>query len=182
MSALAHDYQESAYPRVTTTTRTGRPNEGMFPRHLGPSARGEFHAGGALRSVERRPGWSSPDQVYVPPGWPEDVQPPDTPDWEKSAVAFLLDCCPSDYRAHAVLQRHPVVLARLAAEFVESQIRASREALGGARSGLGDYVSADVLDRTVDVVQSELARLTRVRRAVMLLEEALRGRVFIRRL
>lgn len=170
-----------ARPRVEPAS-ANRYHEGLFPRYERPSAGAASHAGGALRSVSRRPGWSAPDHIYLPPGWPEQVLPPEAPDWEQSAVAFLLDCCPADYRAHQVLRRHPVVLARLAAEFVESQIRASRDALASARAGLGEFVSADVLDGTVEVVQSELARLAIVRRGVMLVEEALRGRIFIRKL
>ncbi|WP_203566556.1 hypothetical protein [Aestuariimicrobium ganziense] len=125
-----------------------------------------------------------PDHVrsYVPPGWPEQVVPPCELDWEHSAVAFLLDCCPADYRGYPLLRRQPVVLARLAAEFVESQVRACRQSIGQARAQLADYVDAPVLDGTVEVLQSEEARLVRLRRAVMLVEETLRGRVFISRL
>ena len=49
----------------------------------------------------------------LPPGWPEQVRPPLSPEWERSAVAWLFDLCPPDYRAHDVLRRYPVVLARL---------------------------------------------------------------------
>ncbi len=170
----------SPMPSSTPTVReSGR---GVFAHHDGPRDRSSSHAGSAVRSVTPRPGWSTPDQIYVPPGWPEAVQPPAGEEWIPSAVAFLLDCCPSDYRGHQVLRRHPVVLARLAAQFVESQIRASREALASTRAGLGDVVGPDVLDSTVDVLHSEEARLVRVRRGVLLVEEALRGRVFIRKL
>ncbi|HNV10105.1 MAG TPA: hypothetical protein PKN27_02070 [Propionibacteriaceae bacterium] len=152
-----------------------------FKHHVEPRGSASSHAGGALRTVPARErDWAS--RIYVPPGWPEGVLPPGAPDWESSAVAYLLDCCPADYRAYPVLGRHPVVLARFAAEFVESQIRASREALGKARADLSDYVGGDVLDRAVEVLQSEGARLVRVRRSVMLIEEALRGRIFIQRL
>lgn len=156
--------------------------QGVFARHESPPDRSGSHAGSAVRSTVPRPGWSAPDQIYVPPGWPETVQPPSGDDWMLSATAFLFDCCPADYRAHEVLRRHPVVLARLAAQFVESQIRASRDALASARAGLGDVVGLDVLDSTVEVLQREEARLVRVRRGVLLVEQALRGRVFIRRL
>ena len=166
-------------PNASAVRETGR---GFFAHHDGPRDRRGSHAGAAVRSVTPRPGWSSPDQIYVPPGWPEMVEPPAGEEWIASAVAFLLDCCPADYRGHQVLRRHPVVLARLAAQFVESQIRASREALASARAGLGDVVGPDVLDSTVEVLQSEEARLVRVRRGVLLVEEALRGRVFIRKL
>ena len=53
--------------------------------------------------------------AFAPAGWPERVRPPGSPEWELSAVAFLFDCCPADFRGYAVLQRHPLVLARFAA-------------------------------------------------------------------
>ncbi len=126
--------------------------------------------------------WRRNCQIYVPPGWPDAVRPPGAPDWEATATAFLLDCCPADYRSHLVLRRHPVVLARFAAEFVEGQIRASKDGLAGVRSSLVDYVSSDVVQSAADAWQEELARLVRVRRAIALIEESLRGKVFIRRL
>jgi hypothetical protein len=57
-------------------------------------------------------------QGYAPPGWPEEVRPPGAPDWERTAVAYLFDCCPPDLRGYEVLRRHPPVLARFAAVFV----------------------------------------------------------------
>ena len=43
----------------------------------------------------------------VPPGWPVEVRPPGAPDWERTAVAWLFDLVPPDYRAHEVLRRYP---------------------------------------------------------------------------
>ena len=63
---------------------------------------------------QRRARVTSP--LYVPPGWPSRVRPPGAPDWEVTAVEFLLDCCPSDYRGYPVLRRHPAVLARFASD------------------------------------------------------------------
>jgi hypothetical protein len=120
--------------------------------------------------------------LYVPPGWPEGVRPPGAPDWEATAVAWLLDCCPADFRGYPVLRRHPVVLAGFAAQFVESQYRASRVGLAGVRESLGDHVPPHVIESAVEAWQEQGAQLVRVRRAVALVEEALRGKVFIRRL
>lgn len=128
------------------------------------------------------PANSFPSAIYTPPGWPDRVHPPGAPGWETTAAAFLLDCCPADYRGYVVLRRHPVVLARFAAEFVESQLRASREGLAGVRAGLGDYVEPEVVQQAADAWQEQTAALVRVRRSVALVEEALRGRVFIKKL
>ncbi|MGJ3509536.1 hypothetical protein [Enemella sp. A6] len=121
-------------------------------------------------------------QVYVPPGWPGEVRPPGAPGWERTAAAYLLDCCPPEFRAYPVLRRHPVVLARFAAEFVEGQLRAARSGLPGMRVSLIDHVSPEVVDRAVDAWQAQEAHLRRVQRSVALVEEALRGRVFVKKL
>ncbi|MVA75739.1 hypothetical protein GC722_06830 [Auraticoccus sp. F435] len=120
--------------------------------------------------------------VYVPPGWPDRVHPPGAPGWEQTATEFLLDCCPADYRGYAVLRRHPVVLAGFAAAYVEGQLTASRTGLAQVRVRLADHVSPEVVEAAAAAWHQETARLTRTRRAVALVEESLRGRVFVPRL
>lgn len=93
---------------------------------------------------------------------------------------YLPDCCPADFRAYPVLRRHPIVLAGFAARFVESQLRASQAGLAGVRTSLGDHVPPQVVESAVEAWQEQAAHLVRVRRAVALIEEALRGKVFIR--
>lgn len=140
------------------------------------------YAGEPGRRPRGRTRFPAGSQSYVPPGWPEGVRPPHSEGWEDTAAAFLLDCCPAEYRGYPVLRRHPVVLARFAADFVEGQIRSSRQALSQARASLNDYVEPQVLDSATDMLEAEEARLVRVRRAVALVEEALRGKIFIRKL
>jgi hypothetical protein len=120
--------------------------------------------------------------IYTPPGWPDRVRPPGAPDWEATAIAFLFDCCPADFRAYPVLRNHPVVLARFATQFVEGQYQATQEGLAGARISLLDYVNPDVVEAATTAWLEQSAQLVRVRRAVALVEEALRGKVFVRRL
>lgn len=160
----------------------------QYPRHR-PDRAGvasSHQAGGVTRSVDRDEAGLRASaqfgQIYVPPGWPEAVLPPGVAGWEQSASAWLLDCCPADYRGYPVLRRHPVVLARFAADFVEGQIRSSRQALSRARASLDEYVEPQVLDSATQMLEAEEARLIRVRRAVALVEEALRGKIFIRKL
>jgi hypothetical protein len=121
-------------------------------------------------------------QVYVPPGWPPRVRPPGAPDWEGTAVAYLLDCCPPDFRAYRVLRNHPVVLARFAARFVEGQHRSTQEGLAEIRTSLKDEVSSEVIEEAAQAWLTEDARLARTRRSVELIEHALRGQAFIRKL
>jgi hypothetical protein len=118
----------------------------------------------------------------VPPGWPPDVRPPDTPDWERSATAWLFDLCPPDYRAHEVLRRHPVVLARFAAHHVAAGIQAARHGLSTARDELRDVADPETVAAALAAYEREGARLVTTARAVGLVEEALRGRRFVAKL
>ena len=121
--------------------------------------------------------------TYVaPPGWPAQVRPPDAPDWERTAQNWLLDICPPERGIGAVLRRHVVVLARFAVLYVEAQQAAVRRGLSEARADLRDVALLDVVDAAVQTWQAEDARLSGTRRAVGLVEEALRGRRFVARL
>jgi hypothetical protein len=118
----------------------------------------------------------------VPPGWPEEVRPPDTPDWERTAAAWLFDLCPPDYRLHEVLRRHPAVLARFAAQHVQAGVEAARRGLATARDELRDVADPETVAAALVAYEREGARLVRTQRAVGLVEEALRGRRFRARL
>ena len=118
----------------------------------------------------------------APPGWPREVRPPDAPDWEATAASWLLDLCPSDYRRYAGLRRHVVVLARFAVLHVEANQAACRRGLSEARADLSQVAGPAVVDAAISTFQLEEARLMAVRRAVGLVEEALRGRRYVARL
>ena len=118
-------------------------------------------------------------QAYAPPGWPDRVRPPSDQEWEASAAAYLLDCCPADFRAYRVLRNHPVVLAQFARHFVEGQAHAAQDGLAAARIGLQDFVEPSVLEEATQAWLEQTARLARTRRAVALIEAALRGRRFV---
>src|SRR6201991_5372182 len=85
----------------------------------------------------------------APPGWPAEVRPPDAPDWERTAVNWLLDLCPPDYRRYTGLRRHVVVLARFAVLHVESSQAAARRGLSEARSGLRDVAIPEGVEAAV---------------------------------
>lgn len=121
-------------------------------------------------------------QLVAPPGWPGQVRPPGAPGWERSAVNWLLDICPPEYRSYGVLRRHEVVLARFAVLHVEASQAAVRRGLSEARSALRDVADSDTVESAVETWQAESARLIGERRAVGLVEEALRGRRFVARL
>jgi hypothetical protein len=120
--------------------------------------------------------------LVAPPGWPREVRPPDAPDWEATAVSWLLDLCPAEYRRYPGLRRHVIVLARFAVLHVEAQQAASRRGLSQIRSDLKDVATLDVVEAAVQTFQLDEARLQSTRRAVGLVEEALRGRRYVARL
>lgn len=119
---------------------------------------------------------------YAPPGWPGPVRPPDAPDWVETAARWLIDQCPPDWRAYAVLRRHPVILARFTAQFVEAAEAACRRGVSEARAELRGQVDAGAVESAVETWLAEEARLAGVRRSVGLVEQALRGRRFRPRL
>ena len=121
-------------------------------------------------------------QLVAPPGWPRQVRPPGAPGWEHSAVAWLLDICPPEFRSYPVLRRHDVVLARFAVLHVEACQAAVRRGLSEARAALRDVADLAAVEAAVETWQAESARLMAERRAVGLVEEALRGRRFVARL
>jgi hypothetical protein len=125
---------------------------------------------------------SGMDRLVAPAGWPREVRPPGAPDWERTAVAWLLDLCPPEYRSYPALRRHEVVLARFAVWHVEACQTTVRRGLSEARADLRQVAGGDVVEAAVQTWQAEAARLMGVRRAVGLVEEALRGRRFVARL
>jgi hypothetical protein len=120
--------------------------------------------------------------AVAPPGWPAEVPPPDAPDWERKAVAWLFDLCPPDYRAHEVLRRHPVVLARFAAEHVRAAVEAARQGMRTARVELSPLVPTEAVEAALAAYEREGTRLVRAATAVDLVREAFEGRRFRARL
>jgi len=118
----------------------------------------------------------------VPPGWPAAVRPPGATDWERTAVAWLLDLCPSEYRAHPALTTRPLALSWLAQRHVVAQGQANAAAKAAARSELNDRVDAAAVERVLEVLEHEHARLRAAYRAVGLVDEALQGRRYVPRL
>ena len=118
----------------------------------------------------------------VPPGWPAEVLPPQAPDWERSAVAWLFDLCPPDYRAHEVLRRHPVVLARFAAQHVGAGVQAARDGLRSVREELRGVVPPEVVEAAIAAYDREGRRLVQAGKQVELVAGALSGKRWVPRL
>jgi hypothetical protein len=122
------------------------------------------------------------ERAQTPQGWPAAVRPPGAPHWEGTALNWLLDLCPADYRGYPVLSRHPAVLAWLAGHHLEGQLQATRRALATVRAELRDVIPPAALAEVLEVVESEEARILATRRGLALVGQALRGVRFVPRL
>jgi hypothetical protein len=120
--------------------------------------------------------------VYLPPGWPTGVHPPGSEEFERTAVAWLLDVVPPDYRLHGVLQRHPLALAALARHHLAACVEGARQGYRTARTELGDVLPVSGLDAVLEAYRSEGRHLVTMEHAAGLVERALRGEVFTPRL
>src|SRR5260221_11405019 len=116
--------------------------------------------------------------AYVPPGWPTGVHPPGSTDFEGTAVAWLLDVVPPDYRLYGVLRRHPVALATMARHHVAACVQGARQGYRSARTELGGALPAHGVDAVLAAYPTEGRRLVDTERAVDLVGRALRGEVF----
>lgn len=108
--------------------------------------------------------------------------PPQATDWERSAVAWLFDLCPPDYRAHDVLRKHPIVLSRFAAQHVAAGVQAARDGLRTVRAELDGLVAPEVVEAAIAAYDREGRRLVATGRQVEMVAAALRGQRWVPRL
>ena len=112
-----------------------------------------------------------------PPGWPVQVEDPDHPDFEESAVRWLWDLQPAPRTATSVWSRHPRALAFRAAHDIEGRLHGARTAYAQARTSLdGTQVDPSIV---LAELEAEAADLQRQRREVDLIEQALAGRRWV---
>ena len=97
-------------------------------------------------------------------------------------MAWLLDLVPPDYRAHEVLRRHPLVLARFAREHLVAAVGAARAGLATARADLAGLVPPAAVEAALLAYEREGLRLAAASRAVARVEAALRGERWVPRL
>jgi hypothetical protein len=116
--------------------------------------------------------------AYIPPGWPTGVHPPDSRDFEATAVAWLLDVVPPDFRLHGVLRRHPAALAAMARHHTQACVEGARAGYRTTRTELGDAIPPHAVDAVLAAYRTEGRRLAATARAVALVERALHGETF----
>lgn len=121
----------------------------------------------------------------VPAGWPPEVPPPGAPNWQRRAIGWLYDLCPPDHRGYPVLQRWPVLLARVARDQVAAAAHVCRQGAATARAdirALGLDIPPEAVDELLAMYEREALRLDTAARAVSLVGKALSGQRFIAKL
>src|ERR1039457_6728182 len=120
--------------------------------------------------------------TYTPPGWPAGVHPPGSEDFESTAVGWLLEVVPPDFRLHGVLRRYPVALATLARYHSKACVEGARQGYRTARTELAGALPPHAHDnpRAAPPPQGGGGRPhpAAAARAVSLVERALRGEAF----
>jgi len=106
------------------------------------------------------------------------VHPPGSEDFESTAVGWLLDVVPPDYRLHGVLRRYPVALAALARYHSKACVEGARQGYRAARTELAGALPPHAIDTVLAAYRKEGARLAATAEAVDLVERALRGEDF----
>ncbi|HZI76428.1 MAG TPA: hypothetical protein VFD73_20885, partial [Gemmatimonadales bacterium] len=106
------------------------------------------------------------------------MHPPGSEDFESTAVGWLLDVVPPDYRLHGVLRRYPVALAALARYHSKACVEGARQGYRMARTELAEALPPHAIDTVLAAYRKEGARLAATAEAVDLVERALRGEVF----
>jgi hypothetical protein len=113
----------------------------------------------------------------VPPGWPAEVRPPGSGDFEVTAIEWLLDVLPPEFREHPVLRRYPAALAHMARHHARGGAEGARQGYRTARTELADCLPPHAVDAVLAAYRAEGSRLTAVARGAELVECALRRQV-----
>lgn len=116
--------------------------------------------------------------AYLPPGWPPGVHPPASDRFEETAVDWLLDVVPADYRLYGVLRKHPVALAAMARHHLAAAVQGAREGYRTARTELNQALPPHAVEAVLAAYRREGRRLVTTARGVAVVEQALRGGTF----
>ncbi|MDS1270266.1 hypothetical protein RIF23_08165 [Lipingzhangella sp. LS1_29] len=114
-------------------------------------------------------------EQQLPADWPASVHPPGTEAFEQTAVVWLFEHVPPDYRLHGVLRRYPVALARLAREHVTACLEAARGGYRGARVALRDHLPPPAIEQVMNAYLAEGKRMAATLRSIVVVDEALRN-------
>lgn len=106
------------------------------------------------------------------------MRPPGSEDFEASAVAWLLDVLPGDFRRYPVVRRYPAALASIARHYADACVEGAQQGYRAARVELGVAIPPHAVDGVLAAYKTEGFKLARVARGVELVEGAIRGEAF----
>ncbi|MCP2365768.1 hypothetical protein HD597_012872 [Nonomuraea thailandensis] len=110
-----------------------------------------------------------------PTGWPAEMPlPDDDPGWAGQATAWLLECIPPDFRAHAVVH-DPSVLTWMAAGHVQHALVALRAGYRTAAVDLKPHLPPHAIADALEAYRVEGRRLTEAAAAIKVVGAALRA-------
>ena len=109
----------------------------------------------------------------APPGWPSDLRAPGSDEWIEEATKWLLDLLPGEYRAHAVLRKYPVLLARLALASIQGSLEPARTAWSRVRVEEKLFMPPPAIEEAIAMLEREGAHFVSREREVTLVLEAL---------
>lgn len=110
----------------------------------------------------------------APTGWPRDLPPPGTPEFDDRVCAWLLDRGPADLRSSPI-RTLPVALVWIVGHALTGELEGMRRAYSMARVELESVLSPEQRDQVQAALEAHGARLLQTRREVALVEAALRG-------
>jgi hypothetical protein len=110
--------------------------------------------------------------VSAPAGWPRDLPPPSTPEFEARVVPWLLDRGPGELRTSR-LRAHPRALGSYLEHYIQGCLESTRRAFSLARVELGPHLDPAELDEVRQALEAEGARLLNVQRELRLVAQAL---------
>jgi hypothetical protein len=108
----------------------------------------------------------------VTPGWPRDLPPRGTEEFEAKVTGWLLDRGPAELRG-SPLRHLPIALARVVSHVTAAEIDGMRAAYASARVELSEHLTPDQIAVVQSSLEAQGARLLGVQREVALVEEAL---------
>jgi hypothetical protein len=120
--------------------------------------------------------------AHTPPGWPTGVHPPGSERFQETAIAWLFEVVPPDFRLHGVLRRHPAALAAMARHHTAACVEGARQGYRTARTELAETVPPHAVDAVLAAYRTEGRRLAATAKAVELVERAMHGERFTAKL
>lgn len=94
---------------------------------------------------------------HKPIYWPDDLALPGSPGWERKAIAWLLDRCPSEFRSYPAFRQQPAVLSMVALDQIAADVEAIRTSYRKARTELS--LSGVDIDEVMTALDKEGVRL-----------------------